>query len=390
MNFSEINKEQIVFETTNDYILKNQLANFEENNYYYIQLSNAENDINQWLSKKDQTIIFKENDYAIVKTNDDQFLLTLANKSHDAGHYCGRIQKISSQPIELSKKETPLRVQNKNEKVTQAVAKVQQDNILKTIQTMQSWQTRHESHSQGQLTGEKLKEIYLNLIPNDRSDVSVELVDHNGSPQKSILVRITGQSNPNEIVILGSHIDSINSSNNNDAPGADDNASGTSTNIEVFRTLMEVGYKPQSTIEIHGYAAEEIGLVGSGEMADDYKRRNVNVISMVQFDMNGFAKNNPKISFVTNSTNSNLTRQLQSLVDMYLEVGHSSGYLLFGSSDHASWNRKGFPVAFPTEDPFGFNRKIHTKDDTFSNLNSHQQIYEFGKLGVAYLMHFAQ
>ncbi len=384
-------KKQIIFETSGDYIMKASSANFEQNNYYFVQLSHAHGTaaMSQWMSKNTDVVLLKNEEYAVVKTNDDDILMTLANKAHKAGHYCGRIQKLSPQGLEFDKKEPPQRVASKKPEVSEAVSKVVGANIIKTIKTMQAWKTRYESHPDGQMTGEKLKDIYQALVPGDREDVSIDLVEHRGSPQKSIRVSIEGKTRPDEVVILGSHIDSINSSNNNDAPGADDNASGTSTNIEVFRTLMEVGFRPESTIEIHGYGAEEIGLVGSQEMADDYKSRGVNVVSMVQFDMNGFAKNEAKISFVTNKTNSRLNGQLQDLVEIYLEVGHSSGFLLFGSSDHASWDRRGFPVAFPTEDPFGFNRKIHTKDDTFNNINSEKQIYEFGKLGVAYLMHFA-
>ena len=33
---------------------------------------------------------------------------------------------------------------------------------------------------------------------------------------------------------------------------------------------MEEGIKPKRTIEFHGYAAEEVGLVGSSGIAADY------------------------------------------------------------------------------------------------------------------------
>ena len=36
------------------------------------------------------------------------------------------------------------------------------------------------------------------------------------------------------------------------------------------------------------YAAEEVGLRGSKEIAEDYKRRNINVLSYVQFDMTNY------------------------------------------------------------------------------------------------------
>ena len=152
---------------------------------------------------------------------------------------------------------------------------------------------------------------------------------------------------------------------------------------------MAQNFRPMETIEIHGYAAEEIGLVGSGEMADDYKRLGKQVEAMVQFDMNGFTSSNAKITFVSNGTNSTLNRELKKLVDSYLNVPTKSGFLFMGSSDHASWKKRGFPVSFPTEDPRNFNRKIHTKNDTMKHINSPEQIKAFAQLGVAYLIHFA-
>ncbi len=378
----------IIHETENDYILKSPLTNFASYDYYYLQLPKNKAE-HQWFLENTNVVSEKPGDFLIVEIRNEKQLLEVAGEAHSRGHFCGMMQKLSGEPIELEKRSASLEVEGLRQPISEATQTVQLPNIIKTMETMVAWQTRFESNNIGISTGEKLQALYQQLVPADRTDVSVELVSHQGSPQKSIKVRIVGESRPDEIVILGSHIDSINQSDKANAPGADDNASGTATNMEVFRVLMESGYKPQRTIEIHGYAAEEIGLVGSKEMARDYKNRSVNVVSMVQFDMNAYAKGDAKITFVSNGTDSSLTGQLRSLVGMYNSIPAASGFLMFGSSDHAAWAQQGFPVAFPTEDPFGFNRKIHTADDTMANINSQKQIEEFAKLGVAYLMDFS-
>ena len=382
-----MNQELIIHETDNDYILRSPLANFASYDYYYLQLTT---DKPTWFHKNLNVVYEKPGDYMIVEVRNENQLLETAERAHDAGHFCGMIQKLSDDPIRITKQSARQMVGAKRDDISQAVSKVKIDNIIETMKTMVSWQTRFESHSEGQQTGEKLKALYDNLVPKDRDDVEVELVDLQGSPQKSIIVRIKGSATPDKIAILGSHIDSINRSDNGNAPGADDNASGTATNMEVFRVLMEQNYKPASTIEIHGYAAEEIGLVGSKELASLYRKSGKQVVSMVQFDMNAYAGNGEKITFVSNKTDKSLTNQLKQLVGMYNTIPASSGFMIFGSSDHASWNAQGFPVAFPTEDPFSFNRKIHTPDDTMANINSPKQIEEFAKLGVAYFMEFAK
>ena len=42
------------------------------------------------------------------------------------------------------------------------------------------------------------------------------------------------------------------------APGADDDASGSATILEVFRTMMKNRFEPDRTVEFHAYAAEEV------------------------------------------------------------------------------------------------------------------------------------
>ena len=378
----------IIHETDDDYILKSPLTNFASYDYYYLQLSPHRHE-NLWFFKNSNVVFAKSHKYLIVEVRNEKQLLEIASKAHHEGGFCGMIQKLSGTPITIKKTPAPDVVREKRPEVEAATKLIKIENILQYMETMVSWKTRFESDASGEQTGEKLKEMYEKIIPADRSDVTVDLVTHRGSPQKSIVVRILGSQNPDKLVILGSHIDSINKSDKTDAPGADDNASGTSTNMEVFRVLMESNFVPKSTIEIHGYAAEEIGLVGSKEMAEDYKRNKKQVISMVQFDMNAYAKNGPKITFVSNGTDRGLTSQLQKLVGMYNNIPSTTGFLIFGSSDHASWSKQGFPVAFPTEDPFGFNGDIHTNQDTMDKVNSKKQIEEFGKHGVAYLMHFS-
>mgnify|MGYP001548785621 FL=1 len=216
--------------------------------------------------------------------------------------------------------------------------------------------------------------------------------EHEDTGQNSLVVRIEGQGKSDEILVLGSHIDSVNWRNGSEsrAPGADDNASGTSTNLEIFRILMEQGIKLERTLEIHGYAAEEIGLVGSQEIARQYRNDGVDVIAMVQFDMNLYnpAGTEDMIHLVTSNTLGGFNEQLSQLVGHYSGVPVASAPLFGGSSDHASWTRQGFAAAFPFEDPSSYNRQIHTAEDTIANSGRFDQAAAFAKLGVAYVLHF--
>ncbi len=382
----------VVHETDDSYIVASTLTLFNRFNYYLVQTPDTQN-LNSLLEVDTPILLIEPNHFVIVQIEHPEELQELAKRVHERGGFCGMIQKISPYPIEPNKAEPPKAVsvsRLSQEKIRQTLNEVEQTQLISSIQTMESWQSRHHEDGNGQMAGQRLQEIYLALVPEDRDDVVVELVDHRGTEQKSIRVKILGSQNPEKVLILGSHLDSINPRNNANAPGADDNASGTATNLEIFRVLMEQGIRLQKTLEIHAYAAEEIGLVGSQEMAEDYKRNNVQVEAMVQFDMNGYTRDVPKIYFVSNGTNAKLSGDLSKLVSDYLNIDSQSSYLMFGSSDHASWHRQGFPVAFPTENPRAYNRQIHTENDSLSGINSPEQIVEFTKLGLAYVLHYAQ
>ena len=112
---------------------------------------------------------------------------------------------------------------------------------------------------------------YWRELAKKRSDVTVELFNHSQWKQPSVIMTIRGSKLPQEVVVLGGHLDSIAGfwgRANARAPGADDNASGIATISEVIRLLVDGNYVPERTIKFMGYAAEEVGLRGSKEIVE--------------------------------------------------------------------------------------------------------------------------
>ncbi|MCB0378097.1 MAG: M20/M25/M40 family metallo-hydrolase [Bdellovibrionales bacterium] len=382
-------KNLIIHEARSHWIVKTPLANMEKRDFYFASLAPNVTDLSHF-DQFGKVLASQTGEFIVIEPKNRTAMLELAQDLHELGHQCGSLQKLSSTAIVTEVLDSKPLISNKDQRVADILDKANRDHIVRTVELMSSWGTRFESSPEGHATSRKLKEIFENLTPADRKDIEMELVSHRGSDQSSLVIRILGSQTPDELVILGSHLDSINSNNNSNAPGADDDASGTAANIEVYRLLMENQVRPLKTIEIHAYAAEEIGLVGSAEIAEQYRAQGRQVAAMVQFDLTGYSKDGKKhFYFVSNNTNQNLTREVASLVDTYLNTTWSTQMLLFGSSDHASWHKRGFPVAFPTENPFSYNRKIHSAGDTIDGINQTEQMEDFAKLGVAYLMHFA-
>src|SRR5204863_2474512 len=109
-----------------------------------------------------------------------------------------------------------------------------------------------------------------------------------------------------EVVVLGGHLDSINARGGNRtarAPGADDDASGIATLTETLRVLLASNYRPERTIEFMAYAAEEVGLRGSQDIARAYQRDGVRVVGALQLDMTNFQGSDRDIWLMKDFTN---------------------------------------------------------------------------------------
>ncbi|CAL8142578.1 unnamed protein product [Orchesella dallaii] len=219
---------------------------------------------------------------------------------------------------------------------------------------------------------------------------SVVEVDH-GYLQKSIVARLEGADSSlrSEVVILGAHLDSINIRGSSlQAPGADDNGSGTVVLLETLREIVESGLILNRTVEFQWYAAEEIGLRGSQAIAQDYRRNNVDVVGMLNLDVVGYYVNGmDDIGVYTDNGNAQMAQLLRILTDEYLEFGRRDLTCGYGCSDHASFTNAGFPAVMGGEvvDHPG----MHTVDDTIENM-SFRQVNEFVKLAVGYTVEMAE
>jgi bacterial leucyl aminopeptidase len=273
--------------------------------------------------------------------------------------------------------------------VSSALEKIDAANIVETIRSLEALGTRHYQSAGGEQSAALVAQLWSDYA-GGREDVSVERIDHDWE-QDSVVATIQGSVRPDEIVVIGGHLDSIHNADNDNAPGADDDASGIAAISETLRVLMELGLRPERTIQFMAYAAEEIGLRGSGAIAGEYAGAARNVVGVLQLDMTGFRGSEKDMYFVTDFVNPHVTEFLKTLIGEYNSgdkhnISYGETACGYGCSDHASWTRNGYPAGFPFEAQFAeYNRKIHTPEDLTANLDStgeHQA--RFAKLAVEF------
>ncbi|MDM7923143.1 MAG: M20/M25/M40 family metallo-hydrolase, partial [Pyrinomonadaceae bacterium] len=360
-------------------------------------------------------IVGSKNGIAIVKADEIQ-MQSLSNDMHSSFHKCSGFIRHSSyeeavQTIDSFASVSPDSVVveytiNNSAAVTPMIAAAQEPPIRQTITELSAIHTRFHTQ-QGGIDGANLILSKWRTLALGRSDMSVMPYAHlnaNGdfiTQQPSIVLTVQGTEFPNEIVVVGGHQDSTVGSGNptGRAPGADDDASGIGSMTEVIRVIKETGFRPKRTIQFMAYAAEEVGLVGSKNIADTYFAQNRNVVGVMQLDMTNYSGDWADIVMMTDFTNAAQNQFIKNLATQYLPAlvvkDDACGY---GCSDHASWHARGYPASMPFEAKFSntgstrqYNTALHTINDTLERSNNNaNHALKFSKLAIAFVGELAK
>jgi leucyl aminopeptidase len=303
----------------------------------------------------------------------------------------GQLQKIEAQhAVYSSLARSQFFVEQKPE-IVGALQQLQSAKIRETVEWLSAYPTRFNRGTEPNKHVNDFAAKLQALIQGVSYPVSVELISHRNTPQKSVKLTITGAVRPNELVVLGGHLDSIVGwSGGGRAPGADDNASGSASLLEALRILLTQP-QPQRTVEFMWYAGEESGLLGSAEIAETYKNQQKNVIAVLQLDMTLFPGDGEfRISSMSDFTSPWLRDYLKAINLAYLNVEIMDDRCGYGCSDHASWHRRGFPALFPTEARFNSSfRHIHTVRDVINDSFSFEHALIFSKIALVFGMDLA-
>ncbi len=199
------------------------------------------------------------------------------------------------------------------------------------------------------------------LIDADLKPRSVELTGWSASGESNIIRKEAEAKNviavlegegplANETIVVGAHYDHLGMGGEGSlAPwttaihnGADDNASGTSTLLEIATRLAQSGKKPRRRIVFMAFSGEERGLLGSNYYVKNPRLPLESTIAMYNLDMVGRLKDNKLAVYGTGTA-----RHFDAMVE---ELSKKMGFTLtkyeggYGQSDHHSFYKQKIPV----------------------------------------------
>ena len=120
------------------------------------------------------------------------------------------------------------------------------------------------------------RRVRIRLVTSGRFEPDVE--------SANVVGEIRGRERPDEIVLLGGHLDSWDV-----GPGASDDGAGCIVTWEAARLMKKLGIRPRRTVRVVLWTNEENGLRGARAYADRYQSAAANHVFALESDSGVFA-----------------------------------------------------------------------------------------------------
>lgn len=284
----------------------------------------------------------------------------------------------------------PSNPQGSDPAISALISQVDENKLRETVQFLTQQGSRHHKTGEGQRAADAFKIRIEDTLKSAKIPYRLEFIAHSSTPMKSIKLTVPGGRRASEIIVLGGHLDSINQSfwGGKQAPGSDDNASGSANVLEVARIITDQATPPERTLEFYWYAGEEGGLLGSAEIAKTAKEQARNIVGVIQLDMTLFPGDGEfTLGSMTDFTSLDMRERLKRINATYGQANIIEDKCGYGCSDHASWYKNGFPTLMPFESTKNkMNGNIHSDKDTVNAASSFRHSAMFSKLALAMIL----
>jgi carboxypeptidase Q len=192
-----------------------------------------------------------------------------------------------------------------------------------------------------------------NRLPRMRLDVANRV--GGAFESTNVVGEIEGGETPNEIVVVGAHLDS-----NDLGPGALDNAAGSAAVLETARAIKALGLRPRRTIRFVLFTGEEEGMVGSIAYVERHREEMDRTVAALVMDIGA---GRPVGWFSMGRTDLDasvraLSAPLSQFGDFAIE------HAAFAATDNAPFMAEGVPNLILLQDETPYFPVHHTIADT--------------------------
>ena len=232
-------------------------------------------------------------------------------------------------------------------------------------------------------SAEKLSNLLL-INPDLKFLLRQQCKQYDDVKSHNVIAEIKGTKFPEEIILVGGHLDSWDLGD-----GSHDDGAGIVQSMDVLNILNKSGYKPKRTIRVVLFMNEENGTRGAKKYSEVSKKNGLNHIFALESDAGGFTPRG--FSFTSSSDKFTFIEKWKGLFDPYLIQSFIKG----GSgADIAPLENENNVLAGLRPDSQRYFDYHHSANDTFDAVNKRELelgsfamtslIYLFDKYGINY------
>jgi len=189
----------------------------------------------------------------------------------------------------------------------------------------------------------------------------------------NVMGEIRGSERPNEVVVIGGHLDSWDK-----GQGAHDDGAGVAQSLEALCLMRELGLRPKRTIRCVLFMNEENGLRGGKAYAEEKRSSGERHIAAIESDAGGFAP----LGFGV-SADSAVFEKVKNMSGALQEIGADRIRKGGGGSDISPLASAGVPeIGLIPENQRYFDYH-HSDKDTIDKVNPRE--LELGAIAMAIL-----
>ena len=197
-----------------------------------------------------------------------------------------------------------------------------------------------------------------------KQDMRVRLDVRNtiGGPVESanVVGEIPGREKPDEIVVVGAHLDSTDL-----GPGALDNAAGSAAVLETARAIRALSLVPRRTIRFVLFMGEEEGMLGSNAYVSRHRDEMDRNVAALIMDI-GAGKPQGWLSM----GRTDLDAPISELMSTFKNLGMSQiAHAAFTATDNAAFMAEGVPTLVLLQDETSYFPVLHSVADTLDKVD---------------------
>lgn len=214
-------------------------------------------------------------------------------------------------------------------------------------------------------------------------DVTFDEFMSGGVTCRNVVATRTGTTLPDEYVVVGAHYDSISQSPTINAPGAEDNGSGTAAVMEIARLAADRDF--ERTVQFVLFDSEEQGLYGSYHFVQDATAAGRDIIAAITLDMVAYFDANYAVRIEGETPWEWLMATMETYVGDLTDISSQKDYNSWGS-DHVPFQQAGIPAFLAIDYDYGVYPGYHQTSDVWSQIEGTYHLgSEIGKACAATL-----